>query len=133
MKNLYITWKTENELGIPIIDEQHRGAVATINSLFYFMQEDRGMEALRPTLSVLEQYTKIHFETEEEIMKREGYPDFEAHVLLHRDLVKQMAEVMRQAITQSDPKIVLAFLKDWWMDHINKQDRKYAIHMGAGT
>ena len=38
MKNLYITWKNEDELGIPIIDEQHRGVVTAINSLFYFMQ-----------------------------------------------------------------------------------------------
>ena len=129
MKNLYITWKPDNEVGIPIIDEQHRGAVATINSLFHFMQEDKGMDALRPTLNVLEQYTKIHFETEEAIMIKEGYPDFDAHVLLHRELVKQMADVMRRAIAQSDPKIVLSFLKDWWMDHINKEDKKYAGYM----
>lgn len=43
MKNLYITWKPEHALGIPILDEQHRAVVATINSLFYFMQQDRGL------------------------------------------------------------------------------------------
>ena len=131
MKNLYITWKAENEVGIPIIDEQHRGAVATINSLFYFMQQDKGMEALLPTLKVLDQYTKIHFETEEKILTQEGYPDLEAHVMIHRDLVRQMAEVMRRAVAQSDPTIVLVFLKDWWMDHINKEDKKYAAYMRA--
>lgn len=129
--NLYITWKAENEVGIPIIDEQHRGAVATINSLFYFMQQDKGMEALLPTLKVLDQYTKIHFETEEMILTQEGYPDLEAHVMIHRDLVRQMAEVMRRAVAQSDPTIVLVFLKDWWMDHINKEDKKYAAYMRA--
>ena len=53
MKDIYIVWNKDNEIGIPIIDEQHRVAVGTINSLFYFMQMKRGVAALRPTLSVL--------------------------------------------------------------------------------
>ena len=129
MKNLYITWKNEDELGIPIIDEQHRGAVATINSLFYFMQDGRGLDALRPTLSVLEQYTVIHFETEEALMKQKGYPGMEEHVLLHKELVDQLGHVMRESIAQQDPKIVLSFLREWWMDHIHDQDRKYSNYM----
>ena len=51
--------------------------------------------------------------------------------MIHRDLVRQMAEVMRRAVAQSDPTIVLVFLKDWWMDHINKEDKKYAAYMRA--
>lgn len=126
MKDLYIVWNTENELGVPIIDEQHRVAVGTINSLFYFMQMKRGVTALRPTLNVLEQYTKIHFETEEELMKLHGFPGHDAHVLLHRELQSQTHEVLHQAIATSDANIVLVFLKEWWLDHINKQDRKFA-------
>ena len=131
MKNMYITWNKENELGIPIIDEQHRGAVATINSLFYFMQDERGLDALRPTLTVLDQYTLIHFETEEAIMKQKGYPDYDAHALLHKELVEKMGHVMREAIAQSDPKVVLTFLKEWWLDHINEQDRKFSTYVSS--
>ena len=61
---LYIVWNDINKLGIPIIDEQHRGIVATINSFHYFIQEGHGLEALKPTLNILEQYTCIHFKTE---------------------------------------------------------------------
>jgi hemerythrin len=129
MSSLYIKWSQENELGIPIIDEQHRAAVATINSLFYFIQKKRGIAALRPTLSVLEQYTKIHFETEEELLKQSGYPDFEAHANLHRELESKSHEIMRQAIADEDASMALTFLKEWWLDHINKQDRKYLPYL----
>lgn len=129
MKDIYIVWNKDNEIGIPIIDEQHRVAVGTINSLFYFMQMKRGVAALRPTLSVLEQYTKIHFETEEELMKLHGFRDLDAHLLLHRDLQSQTHEVLHEALANSDATIVLNFLKDWWLDHINKQDRKFAEHL----
>lgn len=129
MNSLYIKWSSESELGIPIIDEQHRAAVATINSLFYFIQKKRGIAALQPTFNVLEQYTKIHFETEEELLKQCGYPDFEAHVLLHRELDSKMHEIMRQAIADQDATMALSFLKEWWIDHINVHDRKYLPYL----
>ena len=130
-KGLYINWKNENELGIQILDEQHRAIVATINSLFYFIQNGKGIDALRPTLNVLDQYTKLHFETEEELIKQEGYPGFDAHVLLHQELVKKMTNVMRESISKGDPTVVLAFLGEWWMSHINKEDKEYAAFMGS--
>ena len=129
MKNLYITWKNEDELGIPIIDEQHRGVVTAINSLFYFMQFERGLEALHPTLRILDQYRLLHFETEEAIMRQYNYPDFDTHVLLHRQFDKNMDYVMREAIALSDPQCVLSFLKKWWLSHINDEDRKYSSYI----
>jgi hemerythrin len=66
MKNtLYIVWNEYNNLGIAVIDEQHRGIVAIINSLHYFIQEGQGEDVLVPTLGMLEHYTRIHFLTEE--------------------------------------------------------------------
>lgn len=115
MSNLYIQWKKEDEFGIPIIDEQHRAIVGTINSLFFFIQMGKGLTALRPTLNALDQYTKIHFDSEEALLKHIGYPDIDAHALLHQKLVKKMSNVMQDSISQSDPGIVMAFLKEWWM------------------
>lgn len=131
MKSLYISWKKESELGIPILDEQHRAIVATINSLFYFIQKGRGIDALRPTLNVLDQYTKIHFEAEEELIKQEGYPGFDAHVLLHQELERKMSNVMRESVSRGDPTMVLEFLREWWMNHINQQDREYAAYLSS--
>jgi len=49
MKNiLYIVWSDNNELGIPIIDEQHRAIISTINSLHYFMQPGHGDDIIQP-------------------------------------------------------------------------------------
>lgn len=127
---LYIVWSKDNETKIPIIDEQHRAIVSTINSLFYFMQEKRALEALTPLLTMLSQYTKIHFDTEESLMKKAGYADFNDHQSLHRELIKETAAVMRRSTDEKNPAIVLAFLKDWWLNHINMEDRKYMEAVG---
>ena len=126
---MYITWTKEYDVGIPIIDEQHRGVVTAINSLFYYIQYDRGLDALRPTLRILDEYRLLHFETEEEIIKQYKYPDFDTHVLLHRQFDKNMDYVMREAIALSDPQCVLSFLKKWWLSHINDEDRKYSSYI----
>ena len=126
MKNtLYIVWKDNNNLGIPIIDEQHRGIISTINSLHYFMQTGHGHEIIKPTMIMLEQYINIHFKTEEALMARANYPALKEHIVLHKELAEKTKKLSINAIRDKDSDMVLRFLKEWWLDHINKEDRKY--------
>jgi len=129
---LYIVWSKENELGIPIVDEQHRGIVSTINSFYYFIQQGHGAEALSPTLNILGQYTKLHFRAEEALMERAKYAAVEEHLALHKELVKKMTILARDLISREDANSLLQLLKDWWMGHINLEDRKYAFQVKNG-
>ena len=126
---LYIVWNEYNNLGIPIIDEQHRGIVSTINSFHYFIQEGLGGDALKPTLNILEQYTKIHFRTEEALIREAGYPGLEEHLLLHGELMKRTIKITRESNSCQEPEVALTFLKEWWLGHINKEDKEYAPYV----
>jgi len=126
---LYITWGEKNNMGIQIIDEQHRGIVSTINSLYYFIRKGRGMEVLKPTLNILEQYSIVHFKTEEELIAKSGYPALEKHISLHQNLIKEMKSLSEESILSRDSEMVLRFLKEWWLSHINKEDQKYAPYV----
>lgn len=126
MKNsLYIVWNETNNLGIPIIDEQHRGIVSTINTLYNFVELGKGLEALSPTLNIIDQYAILHFETEEFMLTQAGYPDCSQHFHLHEALVEKTKQVRFQATLDKDPKIALKFLREWWLNHINVEDRKF--------
>jgi hemerythrin len=57
MYSLYISWNRDYDLGIPIIDEQHRAIVATINTYHYFISSGEARLAFIPSLITLEQYT----------------------------------------------------------------------------
>jgi hemerythrin len=124
-KTLYIVWSEENEVGIPIIDEQHRGIISTINSLHYFMQTGKSGEIIKPILIMLEQYTIIHFNTEESLIEDAGYPDLENHRKLHDNLLANTRNFFIELNKSEDPAILLKFLKDWWLTHINVEDKKY--------
>jgi hemerythrin len=130
MENLlYIIWNDENNFRIPVIDEQHRGIVAAINTFHYFVQKGRGPETVTPALSILEQYSALHFETEEALMAQADYPGFEEHVLLHQDLMKKTKMISQKADPYGDVDVALRFLKAWWLGHINSEDRKYAPYI----
>ncbi len=126
---LYITWTDKNNLGIQIIDEQHRGIVSTINSLYHFVQQGRGMEILKPTLNILEQYSIIHFKTEEELIKNSDFPAVKDHITLHQNLIKRMKSLSDESIWSQDSEMILRFLKEWWLGHISQEDRKYAPYV----
>ena len=130
MKNvLYIVWTERNNTGIAIIDEQHRSIVATINSLYYFLQEGHGPEISASTLVIIEQYAHIHFRTEERLMAEAGYPALNEHILMHKNLVEKSKGLSYESRLENDPGIILKLLKEWWMSHINNEDRKYIPHL----
>jgi hemerythrin len=127
--NILIVWKPSYDLGIPIVDEQHRGIVSTINSLCFAIQNKHGNEMLQPVISMVTEYTRIHFEIEEDFLKKCGYPDLEAHRVLHEELTQSLSHVGKKSIWNKDPQVFLNFLKDWWINHICKEDRAFSQYL----
>lgn len=132
MQNKLIVWTELHETGIPIIDEQHRGIVSTINSLFYFMRKQRDSEVILPTLVMLEQYTKVHFLTEESFLELTKYPGLEEHRGWHKAFADRAFRMSLQVRKTGDAHDLLGLLKEWWTDHINTKDRKYTPYVLQG-
>ncbi|HMK66285.1 MAG TPA: hemerythrin family protein [Thermodesulfobacteriota bacterium] len=130
MENLYIIWSDRNQTGIPIIDEQHRGIVSTINSLHYFVQKGRGEDVIAPTLIMLKQYTNIHFSTEEDLVSKSEFPNKESHFSLHETFKNEIDYIYKDKNIFDKSDVILKFLKDWWLNHINVEDKKYVSFLG---
>lgn len=128
-QSLYIVWIPDNELGIPILDEQHRGIVSIINSFYYCMKKGRENEVMEPTLEMLLQYTIVHFRMEQRLMAEAGYPALQEHILLHEKLVEKTERIVRESPQERDADQALRFLKEWWLGHINTEDREYAPYL----
>ncbi|BDD86996.1 bacteriohemerythrin [Desulfofustis limnaeus] len=130
-RNLYIVWSDNNKLDIPIIDEQHRAIISTINTLHYFITKKKEEKVLDSVLIILNEYTKFHFLTEEEIMRQMDYPDLHDHISLHRQLVGETQRIVEETKNFKDSHELLNFLRSWWMNHICIEDRKYSDHLKA--
>lgn len=125
MKPLYIVWNDDSNLGIPIIDEQHHAIVATINSLYFFIQEGWGLSALKPTLNIIKMYSAFHSKTEEGILMNLQYPDLKHHIERQRYFERHVDEATNEAMLNQDPSILLKFLRDWWTGHLKIEHTAY--------
>jgi len=103
--------------------------VVLINTFHYFLQEGYPIEIMKPIRAALDQYTAIHFRTEETLMEKTEYPGLEEHIILHKKLTGAIEETARKIRVSRDPDEALAFLKEWWLDHINKADREFSLHV----
>jgi len=127
-KPLYMGWQEAFSVddGL-IIDEQHHGVLASINSLHYFLQQGHGIEALLPTAKIVLQYLQFHAKTEEGILREAQYDDIKAYVASSDADVEKYKEACREALTHQDPQYLLLFLRDWWGKHLeeHKKFNKY--------
>jgi len=120
--SIFIVWKPEYDLGIPIIDEQHRGVVTIINSLYYGVQSNHIKNIFSATIGMLRSYADIHFQTEEYFLETFGYPGTACHRLLHQEYSSQLAGIDRVGTAEKDPHQLMDFLKKWWLGHICEED-----------
>jgi hemerythrin len=130
--NVLIVWNPEYDLGIPIIDEQHRGIVSTINSLYFGMQNSYGKNMLSPIVDMMHDYTRIHFQIEESFLEKIDFPNAKKHHELHRELSYQLTDAGKSSMMDKDPYKFLVFLKNWWLIHIGNEDliyRNYIISL----
>ncbi|MDR0447806.1 MAG: bacteriohemerythrin [Treponema sp.] len=123
--NVLIVWRPEYNLGIPIIDEQHRGIVTTINSFHYAMQHKHGESMLHPVIAMVKEYTHIHFEVEENFLKYCEFPDLENHIVMHNELRHELTKIGGKSLMNQNPYQFMDFLKKWWIDHICEKDRVF--------
>ena len=123
--NMFIIWKPEYILGIPIIDDQHRGITTTINSLYFGTQNNFIKNILRPIVDTMESYTNIHFQTEEMFHEMIAFPEAEEHKKLHRELSSKLNKVGHNSLLNNDPHEFMDFLKKWWINHICNEDLIY--------
>lgn len=129
MKPLYIVWNEDHNINVSILDEQHHAIVATINSLYFFIQEGWGLSALKPTLNIIKIYSAFHAKTEEGMLEKLNYPKLQAHVDCQKNFEKAVDKATEEALLYRDPQILLKFLRDWWVTHLTKEHKAYADHL----
>ena len=128
-KNVFIVWKPEYDLGIPIIDEQHRGVVTIINTLYFAMKNDYIGAMLSPIIEMITSYTHIHFKVEEDFFIKSEFPQAKNHHNLHCELIDKLSSISRRSILDNDPHQFMDFLKTWWISHICNEDMLYRNYL----
>jgi len=134
-KGIFIPWDERYALGIPLVDEQHKKLLDLANALYDACREGSksAKDAFRNAARDIVEYVKVHFSTEEKLMKRVNFPETVEHKEEHKEFVKQfLAEV--KAFEDGKPFVSNAFanfLKGWILNHVAHTDKRMGNYLLA--
>jgi hemerythrin len=118
-------WTQEFETGIPSIDAQHRQIVEFINGLDEAMRTG-DKDGIERVLEGVLNYTVTHFEFEEDLMQKAGFPGLKAHQQSHEFFMRKVSVLRGRFNAGEDVATVLQnMLKGWLVSHIKGEDREY--------
>ncbi len=121
----FITWKSYYSVNDPELDAEHRQIIDCINRLYVSLDDPSQGLVTKQVLDTLVKYTHEHFDHEEKRMQEAGFTGFAAHKELHDDM-RRRTQGLRTHLTLVTARDVLGFLKTWWVDHIQGEDKLYA-------
>ncbi|MDY6971566.1 MAG: bacteriohemerythrin, partial [Thermodesulfobacteriota bacterium] len=120
-------WRDEYSSGIREMDTDHKTLFEAAQSLCEGINAGKSESVLENTFKFLIKYTEDHFKKEEEMMREHIFPEYEAHRKKHEDLKRQALDLEKK-FTEGKMQIDMSFIKffkDWIIDHILTEDRKY--------
>lgn len=124
------TWSAKLETGVSEIDRQHKELLNRGNKLAEELKLGKRNEAVLATLKFLEVYIVEHFEAEEDLQKKCGYPEHIRHKTLHDTFIREF-EALRDRIAGEGVDAAAALeissvLNEWLVEHIGAADREFA-------
>ena len=84
------------EVGVVEIDAQHKELVDRLNALVSMGHEVDSKEESQKTLKMLEEYIVKHFSDEEELQRKNKYPEYEAHKKLHKQFIDEFEKLKKE-------------------------------------
>ena len=127
-----ITWSNTFSCGIKIIDDQHKELVDMVNEMFKHVtgSEKEEYDYLSKVINKIVSYIKIHFATEERLMRFTKFEGFDEHKREHDNFLLTVVENIL-AYRSREHFTLLSFtkyLKDWILSHTAVTDKKYFDH-----
>jgi hemerythrin len=118
-----VQWSSRFEVGIEVIDGQHRHLFELIGRLQDALTLGKEIDQLVESLKDLVRYTEHHFATEERLMDEIG-----AAAERHRSEHQRLLEGLMRFTVKLDTATVSEsshFLQDWLFKHIDEVDRPF--------
>ncbi len=123
-----LIWNDSLLTGITTVDSQHKELFRRINELLD--SAGKSKEIISQITNFLQSYIMTHFGTEENLMVKAKYPEYQTHKGAHEKYAKDFSE-LKNRIESEGINLTLSvkmnqLLIDWWINHINKVDKKMA-------
>jgi hemerythrin len=127
-----LEWSEEYALDGGVIDAQHHGLFDAVKEVIDSFSAQAPVKDIVNTTEGLLVATKRHFEAEEAILEKAGYPDLESHRSAHAEsydrLVSYRAGLVDGAAAETSSERI-AFFKNWLINHLLIEDSPYRSYV----
>jgi hemerythrin len=130
---MLISWDASISVGVKQIDDEHKQLIQIANSLHDAMKAGRGRDVEGDILNRLLNYTKTHFDAEDQLMKRDAYPEYERHKKEHNSLMLDVYAAIKDYQDGHGPlpANIMQFIKDWLLTHIKDTDKRLCVFLNG--
>ena len=123
------------EIKVPHIDEQHKKLIARINDVLSLNHGADSKEETEKTIDVLGDYIVKHFNDEEELQRKCGYPDYEKHRELHQLFIGSFKRI-KEEYEKNGPSMNFTLelnksIVEWIVSHIKTADLELGKFINA--
>ena len=129
-------WKEEFNIGVELIDQEHKELFETINKLFSFTASKKGgwaggknsRRSCRKGIEYFKDHAVNHFADEEAYMESIDYPGLARHKYFHKNFRENTLPALEKELEQTNysPEAVEHFLGvcvGWLIGHSTTEDR----------
>ena len=128
-----LKWNDDYSVNNEELDSHHRKLISILNGLYDECLKADTDDCTGLKLDELLAYADYHFKAEEQYMRLIQYFEIEAHIELHNGFAFKLEELKRiPHLSQLElTKELITFIGKWLLNHVLKEDRKYADHAAA--
>ncbi len=137
-----LEWIRELESGDVALDNHTRDFIRHANIFIDMRDSTYKEEELDKFLGILTEYSRNHFNAQEEIMKRTHYPSYEEHIAEHKKFIHSVSKLYRVKLNQKknlspndedfDNRGIDGVIRDtydfiinWYDNHLLSADRRF--------
>lgn len=124
-----LVWKDEFNIGVDVIDKEHKRLFKIINKLFAMGEdENKNQWACQEGIKYFKEHAVKHFEEEENYMESISYENLKRHKRIHKEFRTNTLPVLEQELEQTgySPDAVNHFLgvcTGWLIGHTLTEDQ----------
>ena len=120
-----VTWRDEYSVNVKQIDEQHQRMLELVNNFHLAVEACTDKDSLQNMLVELADFTRMHFSTEEQLMKEHDYPELNRHHKEHQILLRHIGDLVFSVSNGKYPTFYSDYdvSTDWALIHIAEYDK----------
>ena len=126
-KKILLKWSSKFELGISLIDGQHKRWIEFINLFYESLTAKKDFDELSKVFKKLLDYTDYHFGFEEKYLNEFKFDEIIQHSTEHEEFVNELTSLFSDYIEGRVDSVynLILMLRKWVINHVLVTDKKY--------